>query len=84
MQTTLSTIDMTLPPERTRSVIQTEKFLLNLTDPKVTPGLPKVIRQEARALLRHYPTPFDLKLVADGWNNKVLSFTCECPFGEPK
>lgn len=73
---------MTLPFERTNAVIQTEKFLMNLCDPKVTPGLPKVIRERARGLLRHYPTESDLQLVHDGWNNKVLSFTCECPFGE--
>ena len=58
---------MTLPFERTRAVIETEKFLINLCDPKVTPGLPKIIRQRARGLLRHYPSSFDIKTVTAGW-----------------
>lgn len=71
---------MTLPFERTMAVIQTEKFLLNLTDPKVTPNIPKIIRQRARALLRHYPNTWDIDLVVDGFENKLVSFISECPF----
>jgi len=51
---------MTLPIERTHAVLNTEKFLLKLCNPKETPGVPKSIREEARGLLRHYPTKYDL------------------------
>jgi hypothetical protein len=75
---------LTLPVERTRSVIQTEKFLKRLCDPKVTPGLPKTIRAQAKMLLRHYPTVADLHLTHRGWHEKLLAFVlAECPFGEP-
>lgn len=75
---------MTLPVERTRAVLETEKFLHRLCDPKVTPGLPKKIRFDARSLLRHYPTASDLHLTNQGWSNKTLAFVMsECPFGDP-
>lgn len=44
---------MTLPYERTRSVIQTEEFLRELSNDH---QLPAGIRNEATRLLRHYPT----------------------------
>lgn len=52
---------MTLPYERTNAVIKTEQFLLDLRDPKMTPSVPKVIRQQASNLLRHYPTKYDME-----------------------
>lgn len=75
---------MTLPSERTRSIILTERFLRNLADPKVTPGLPKRIREHAKMLLRHYPTEYDLDVVIDNWD-QMVSFckNIECPFGDP-
>lgn len=48
---------MTMPYERTRSVIQTRDFLVELSrDPRV----PEPLRSEARRLLRHYPSKSDL------------------------
>ena len=44
---------MTLPYERTRAIIQTEAFLIELSKDKY---LPDEKRQEARRLLRHYPS----------------------------
>ncbi|MHA6127586.1 BPSL0761 family protein [Pseudomonas mohnii] len=44
---------MALPYERTRSVIQAEEFLRELSK---NAELPDAIRNEARRLLRHYPT----------------------------
>ena len=73
---------MTLPYERTNAVAMTEKFLMRLVDPKVTPGLPKHIRQDARALLRHYPSEWDLNLTIDMCENRLVSFISECPFGK--
>ncbi len=49
---------MTVPNERKAAVMNTEKFLLRLMDPKQTPRVPKAIRQEACGLLRHYPTEY--------------------------
>jgi hypothetical protein len=53
---------MTLPAERTSSVIRTQDFLLRLASPYNggLKGIPKPVREEARRLLRHYPMWFDL------------------------
>ena len=56
---------MTVPVERTNAVIRTQKFLLELLDPKKTPRVPRLIRQDARNLLRHYPSEFDMNMIAD-------------------
>jgi len=48
---------MTLPDERYRAMLETGRFLRRLT---VTKGLPKAVKQEAHALLRHYPTEWDM------------------------
>ena len=57
---------MTLPDERYRAVIQTRRFLLDLTNPQHTPRVSKLIRQTARAMLRHYPSEYDMQLAAIG------------------
>lgn len=50
---------MTMPFERTRSVAQTQAFLTELTcDTEV----PERIRQNARFLLRHFPTKNEVLL----------------------
>jgi hypothetical protein len=51
---------MTLPFERTRAVNNTREFLFSLLDPKQTPRISSAIREQARSLLRHYPTPLDM------------------------
>jgi hypothetical protein len=56
---------MTVPVERTNAVIRTQKFLLDLLDPKKTPRVPRSIRQDARNLLRHYPSEFEMNVIAD-------------------
>jgi len=56
---------MTVPNERKAAVMNTEKFLLRLMDPKQTPRVPKAIRQEARGLLKHYPTEYYVEEVFD-------------------
>jgi hypothetical protein len=55
---------MTLPDERYRAVVQTRRFLLDLCNPEHTPRVPKLVRQTARDLLRHYPSDWDMKQVA--------------------
>ena len=69
---------MTLPFERARAVRHTQKFLIDLCDPKKTPRVPKAYRDQARSLLRHYPTLSDLENVARGWNPDVT--IVDCPF----
>lgn len=44
---------MTIPSERTRLVIQTREFLVDLSRNKT---LPEAVRTEARRLLCHYPS----------------------------
>lgn len=58
---------MTLPYERTRSVVNTHDFLVRLISPYNKDGIkriPKAVRQEALALLRHYPHPYDIHAAA--------------------
>ena len=52
---------MTIPFERTRSLIQTYEFLRRLQDPKETPRVPRWVRGHAKALLKHYPTYADIE-----------------------
>ncbi len=52
---------MTMPNERTRAVLETREFLLNL---KQNLAVPDDIRRTAQALLRHYPEQRHLASVA--------------------
>jgi len=52
---------MTLPVERTNAVLRTERFLIDLLDPKKTPRVPRAVRQEAGRLLKHYPSQYDME-----------------------
>jgi hypothetical protein len=53
---------VTLPDERYRAVMQTQEFLVEICN---TPRVPKVIKQQARSLLRHYPSAWDMKRAAE-------------------
>jgi hypothetical protein len=55
---------MTLPDERYRAVMQTRRFLLDLCNSDHTPRVPKLVRQTARDLLRHYPSDWDMQMAA--------------------
>jgi hypothetical protein len=57
--------DMTLPDERYRAVERTRQLLLNLCNPKHTPRVPKLVRDEARYCLRHFPSQWDLDRAAE-------------------
>ena len=52
---------MTLPDERYLAVMQTARFLEALSYSSETKRIPLAVRQEARALLRHYPSEYDMK-----------------------
>lgn len=56
---------MTLPDERYRAIQRAELLLRQLCDPSITPRVPKYVRREAAAVLRHYPGAWDLKQLAD-------------------
>lgn len=56
---------MTLPDERYRAVIQTRRFLLDLCNPKHTPRVSKIVREHARAMLRHYPSDWEMQRAAE-------------------
>ena len=47
--------EMTLPYEEQNSINYTRDFLWALLSPKKTPKVPKVVRNHALRLLRHYP-----------------------------
>ena len=53
---------MTIPVERTRAIMQTMVFLFDLCDPKKTPRVPKIVRQRACSLLRHYPSKYNMEM----------------------
>ena len=54
---------MTLPDERYRAVLHTEKFLQRLAGGEL-PRVPKAVREEARSILRHYPLDWDMQRAA--------------------
>lgn len=56
---------MTLPDERYRSLVQTKKFLMELLSPHMTPRVPKIIRQRAHGLLRHWPDDYHLERMTE-------------------
>ena len=56
---------MTLPDERYRAIIRTRQLLLNLCNPQHTPRVPKLIREEARYCLRHFPDTYDMQTAAE-------------------
>lgn len=66
---------MTLTYERTRAIIQTEAFLIELSKDK---SLPDEKRQEARRLLRHYPSRKEV-LLAGEMEEKLTSCTIFTP-----
>ena len=54
---------MTLPDERYRAVKWAESFLQRLAGGEF-PRTPKAVRTEARSILRHYPSSWDMQRTA--------------------
>jgi len=54
---------MTLPDERYYTIVQTRKFLMELTSPLMTPRVPRVVRHSARNLLKHFPNDYVLEMM---------------------
>ena len=57
--------DMTTPNERCSAIERTEKFLIDLLNPTVTPRVPKEIRDRAYTCLKHYPREYDMELARE-------------------
>jgi hypothetical protein len=57
--------DMTLPDERYRAVKSAALFLSRLAGGEL-PRVPKAVRDEARSILRHYPSNYDMLRAAEG------------------
>ena len=56
---------MTLPDERYRALKQGKKLLEELCDPGKTPRVPSIVRDKARAALRHYPMDYEIDSLAE-------------------
>ena len=56
---------MTLPDERYRALRCGHQMLLDLLNPKVTPKVPKYIRQRALNVLRHYPDSYHFSKIVE-------------------
>ncbi|GGJ86913.1 BPSL0761 family protein [Pseudomonas matsuisoli] len=50
---------MTMPHERSRAVVQTRDFLVELSKDR---SLPEKIRQDAKFLLRHFPDKREIRM----------------------
>ena len=51
---------MTLPDERYRAIIQAKQFLERLSFSSEIKRVPLAVRKEARGILRHFPSEYDL------------------------
>ncbi len=49
------------PEDQMRSLVGVRDFLRRLTDTKETPRIPREVRREARAIMRHYPPEHELR-----------------------
>lgn len=56
---------MTLPDERYRALRCGQQLLLDLLNPKITPKVPKYIRQRASSILRHYPDTYHFTKIVE-------------------
>ena len=61
----LERIVMTLPDERYRALRCGHQMLLDLLNQKVTPKVPKYIRQRALSILRHYPDSYHFTKIVE-------------------
>jgi hypothetical protein len=56
---------MTLPDERYRALKQGKKLLEELCDPGKTPRVPSIVRDRARGALRHFPSDYEIDMLAN-------------------
>ena len=55
---------MTMPDERYRAVMMAKELLEDLLSSTKTPRVPKLIRSRARGCLRHFPSEWEMKQLA--------------------
>ena len=53
---------MSTREEKIRAITKARVFLQGLLDPKITPKIPKKVRNEAYWVLRHYPADYEVKI----------------------
>lgn len=58
---------MTTPDERTNAVLNVERFLMDLRNPKKYPRVPSEVRKEASRLLKHYPSQYDMMYIEESF-----------------
>lgn len=56
---------MTMPDERFRAIKQSKRLLEELCDPGKTPRVPSIVRDRARAALRHFPQDWEIDSLAE-------------------
>lgn len=56
---------MTMPEERTRSIRRAAVLLEELMNSNTYPDLPDEVRQHARTIARHFPTPGELETMIE-------------------
>ena len=49
------------PNQQLEAMVGAREFLLRLTDTKETPRIPREVRREARAIMRHFPPEHELR-----------------------
>lgn len=68
---------MTIFIERVRAIEYAREFLRDLLDPKKTPKVPREIRRQARYKLKHYPSNYEIKVIDETGNFKLVSKSLE-------
>jgi hypothetical protein len=57
---------MTSEDERVNAIEQARRLIIDITEPKITPRVPKSVRDRARAIIENYPSGFDFVLIEKG------------------
>lgn len=57
---------MTLPDERISALVNALSFLQDLCNPERAPRVPSYVRERARRILKHYPSPYYIAQLAEG------------------
>jgi len=63
---------MTMPDERYRAMVEGMKLIRDLTLSSVTPRVSREVRDRARWVLRHYPSAYEMRKIA---NEATLSLS---------
>lgn len=64
---------MTLPYERTNAIKSARIFLQDLLIPAKTPRVPRKIRMEARWVLKHFPSNYEIEECGEYWDKREIA-----------